>query len=631
MRRHGNYKIMEPKKTGLSLRNLSVQFTLIVIGIPTLVLMGFGLFQVNSQAAALERNLHKKMENEAAQLSASLSTALFNFDDETCQVIVQAALNKPEIIQITIRDLNEVYMSGGNKGPDGKDKLVLVPIQFKTEKIGTLEIKVTTRLMEKRLVALKKGILWQILIIDLVMAFVLTLVLLLRFARPLKALEKGSERIAAGHLDYPIDVSRKDEIGALAANLLIMRDAVREKVSSLEAEIRRHEKTTVSLKTTKEYINNIINSMPSMLISLDSDMRVTQWNDRAVELTGIPGAQAMGRLLSDVTGQFVPIKENIRNTIENKENFVRSRQPRSRGEDMVYEDVAIYPLISRYAEGAVIRVDDVTEHVKMEQMVVQSEKMMSVGGLAAGMAHEINNPLAGMMQNAQVVLLRIHEDMPASNDAARDAGTNMKSIRTFMNKRGITRQLESIHHAGIRASQIVRNMLSFSRKDFTGKSTQSITEILNLTLELAQSDYDLKKQYDFKSIKIDRIYEPDLPRVFCEASKIQQVFFNILKNCAEAIQDVGDADAKGKPTLILRAQHKGRHVIVEIEDNGPGMEESVRKRIFEPFFTTKPVGQGTGLGLSVSYFIITDNHNGKMNVVSSPGKGTKFIIHLPLN
>ncbi len=628
---------MQPKKTGLSLRNLSVQFGLIAIGIPTLVLMGFGLFQVRSQSAALEAGLNIKLENEAAQLSASLSTALFNFDDETCQVIVKAAMNKPEIIQITIRDLNEVYMSAGEEGDPGiggEAKFVRVPIRFKTEQIGSLELTATTLQMEARLAALKKGILWQILIIDLVLAFVLTLVMLLRFVRPLKALEKGSERIAAGDLDYPIDVGRKDEIGSLAANLLIMRDAVREKVLSLESEILRHEKTTVSLKTAKEYIDNIINSMPSMLISLDSKMRITQWNDRAKELTNIPGDQAVGRLLFDVVEEFIPIRDDIRNTIENKEIFFRPRQPRSRGDNMVYEDVAVYPLISKYAQGAVIRVDDVTDHVKMEQMVVQSEKMMSVGGLAAGMAHEINNPLAGMMQNAQVVIRRISEDLPASIDAAQEAGITLEGVRTFMDKRGITRHLESIHHAGVRASQIVQNMLSFSRKDYTGKSSQSITEILDLSIELAKSDYDLKKQYDFKSIAIDRAYEPDLPRVSCEANKIQQVFFNILKNCAQAMQDtgeqVGQGDSDDGPRLILRAFRKGPAVIVEIEDNGPGMEESVRKRVFEPFFTTKSVGQGTGLGLSVSYFIITDNHGGKMDVVSAPGKGAKFIIHLPL-
>ncbi|MDD9302773.1 MAG: HAMP domain-containing protein [Desulfobacter sp.] len=228
----------------------------------------------------------------------------------------------------------------------------------------------------------------------------MSFVLVLRFVRPLKELQKGSEQIARGDLDYPISVRRKDELGALAVNLLTMRDAVREKVNSLESEIKRHEKTSVRLKTTKEYMDTIINSMPSMVVSLDSDLNIIHWNDRALELTRVSANQAVGKRLLDVIPAFEPLRKNILAAIEDRQIYLQPRQPRSIGTVMVYEDIAVYPLISKYVEGAVIRVDDVTEHVKMEQMVVQSEKMMSVGGLAAGMAHEINNPLAGMMQNA---------------------------------------------------------------------------------------------------------------------------------------------------------------------------------------------------------------------------------------
>ncbi|WDP84557.1 MAG: HAMP domain-containing histidine kinase [Desulfobacter sp.] len=198
------------------------------------------------------------------------------------------------------------------------------------------------------------------------------------------------------------------------------------------------------------------------------------------------------------------------------------------------------------------------------------------------------------------MLQRITQDIPASVEAARAVGTNLEAIRTFMSDRGITRQLESIHHAGVRASQIVQNMLSFSRKDYAGKSFHDISDILDLSVELAKSDYDLKKKYDFKRIEIERVYDQDLPRVSCEASKIQQFFFNILKNCAEAIQEIRTDEDRPAPKLILRIFKGQSEVVVEIQDNGPGMEEGGRKRIFEPFYTTKPVG-----------------------------KGARFIIHLP--
>ncbi|MCD4722954.1 MAG: HAMP domain-containing protein [Desulfobacula sp.] len=460
----------------------------------------------------------------------------------------------------------------------------------------------------------------QAVILDLILGLVLIFILNLRFVRPLQELQQSSEKIAAGHLDQSINIHRKDELGALADNLVIMRDAVKEKVESLQFEVNQHQKT-------KNYIDNIINSMPSALFSLDRESNIVLWNYKAEKLYGIKSSQAVSKPLDKVIPKMKPFMDNISKTIQTGDPYYFPKQVTVTSQGLVYEDITAYPLIADNIEGAVIRVDDITEHVRMEEMVVQSEKMLSIGGLAAGMAHEINNPLAGMMQNAQVVLSRIQGEIPASVEAAEAVGITMDQIRAFMETRGIVRQLELIHEAGVRASQIVQNMLSFSRKDFSGKVRQDISILLDQTIELAQSDYDLKKRYDFKKIKIIREYHPDTPQVLCEVSKIQQVFFNILKNSAEAMQEF---QSLKDPVFFLRVKQKKDLVCIEIEDNGPGMTEDTRKRIFEPFFTTKPVGKGTGLGLSVSYFIITDNHNGEINIVSEPGKGAKFIIHLPI-
>jgi signal transduction histidine kinase len=155
-----------------------------------------------------------------------------------------------------------------------------------------------------------------------------------------------------------------------------------------------------------------------------------------------------------------------------------------------------------------------------------------------------------------------------------------------------------------------------------------LEELLDKTAELAATDYDLKKQYDFKKIEIQREYAGNLPAVPCEGAKIQQVLLNILRNGAQAMQAAGVQS----PRFIFRTgfDDERNMAIVEIEDNGPGMDDETRKRVFEPFFTTKPAGVGTGLGLSVSYFIITENHDGEMEVESRPGTGAKFIIRLPV-
>ena len=281
-------------------------------------------------------------------------------------------------------------------------------------------------------------------------------------------------------------------------------------------------------------------------------------------------------------------------------------------------------------EGAVIRVDNVTELVRMEEIMIQSEKMLSVGGLAAGMAHEINNPLAGMIQSAQVMAQRLDAgaNIPANLRAAKAAGITMEAIEQFMADRGIQRMIEAITSSGKRVSETVNNMLSFARKEDSALSGHHLDKIIDKTIELAATDYDLKKEYDFKKVEIIREYDDTLPAVSCQASKIQQVILNILTNGTQAMQGAG----RRNPRFIVRTylDKIRKMACMEIEDNGPGMDEEIRKHIFDPFFTTKPVGMGTGLGLSVSYFIITQSHKGEMTVESSPDTGAKFIIRLPM-
>ena len=276
---------------------------------------------------------------------------------------------------------------------------------------------------------------------------------------------------------------------------------------------------------------------------------------------------------------------------------------------------------------------DITERKRTQEVLIQSEKMLSVGGLAAGMAHEINNPLAGMMQTADVMSNRLTDvEMPANQRAAEKAGTSMEAIRAFMEARGIIRMLGNIRTSGRRAAEIVQNMLSFARKSDTSFSTNNVADLLEQCVDLAGSDYDLKKKFDFRQIDFIREYEPGLPLVPCESGKIQQVLLNILRNGAEAMQAERERNADKKPRFILRLAHEQEtnRVRIEIEDNGPGMDAATRKRVFEPFFTTKPVGVGTGLGLSVSYFIVTENHGGELNVESAPGEGTTFTLSLPV-
>lgn len=270
---------------------------------------------------------------------------------------------------------------------------------------------------------------------------------------------------------------------------------------------------------------------------------------------------------------------------------------------------------------------DITDRKKTQEMMIQTEKMITVGGLAAGMAHEINNPLAGMMQSAQVVKHRLSGALPANEKAAADAGLPMEAMERYVENRGIAYFLDTIIETGTRAAKIIQNMLNFVRKESNEKSVHDIAAILDLAIALAVNDYSLKKNYDIRKINIVKHYAPDTPWILCDASNIQQVFFNLIKNAAQAMATA--AEPGRVPRIDLFVEPENRGVCIRIRDNGPGMDAAVAKRIFEPFYTTRAVDQGTGLGLSVSYFIIVQDHGGRLEVTTAPGKGTCFFIRLP--
>jgi len=396
------------------------------------------------------------------------------------------------------------------------------------------------------------------------------------------------------------------------------------------SDISELKQTQEEIRSLRNYLSNIIDSMPSILIGVDNKTRITHWNLRARKITCISQEVAKGQSLEKIFPQLENGTEYVQKAIESQQVYHHSRSTRQNKDRIVYEDITIYPLVTNGVDGAVIRIDDATERVQMEEMMAETEKMLSVGGLAAGIAHEINNPLAGMMQSAIVMKSRLEStNMPANLQVAEELGIKMADIRAFMDKRDIFRMIDAINDAGLRAAEIVNTMLSFARKSDAGDiSFHYPNKLMDEILELAATDYDLKKKYDFKSIEIIKQYDEKLPMLPCEGARIQQVLLNILRNGAQAMHT-----AKTKfPRFIIRIYKADESdmVCMEIEDNGPGMDEETRSKVFDPFFTTKPVGIGTGLGLSVSYFIITRNHKGKMDVISEPGNGATFIIKLPI-
>jgi PAS domain S-box-containing protein len=382
------------------------------------------------------------------------------------------------------------------------------------------------------------------------------------------------------------------------------------------------------IRRLKNYLANIIDSMPSVLVGMDRNEVVTQWNRQAEEMTGISVAEAVGRSITHLLPDFSPWIEVIRSEIEQQRPASMEKLLIEKQGERHFYDLMLYPLRTNGVEGAVVRIEDVTERTCIQELMIQTEKMMSVGGLAAGMAHEINNPLGIITQAIQNIERRVSPELPGNLKAAEELGVSMEGLGAYLEQRRIPEFISSIRTASSRAAKIVANMLQFSRRAEAIMQPASLAGIMDQALELAASDYDLKKKFDFRSIEIIRDYTPDMPEVPMVVVEIEQVMLNLLSNAAQAMY-LNPPDRK--PRITLRLRRKGGYALFEVEDNGPGMEDTVRRRVFEPFFTTKEPGIGTGLGLSVSYMIVTKNHKGLMEVESSPGKGACFRVRLPLS
>jgi len=283
-------------------------------------------------------------------------------------------------------------------------------------------------------------------------------------------------------------------------------------------------------------------------------MIVGQWNLKAEQTTGISSSQAIGKAFDVLFPHLLNQGGKIRQVIVHKQILQNTKIPRAGADQLYYDDITVYPLMSEGMEGAVIRIDDITDRVKLEEMMVQSEKMVSVGGLAAGMAHEINNPLAGILQNVQVLKNRMSKALSKNIEAAHKLGLDLGMINQYMEDRGMYALMENMMKAGKRAAEIVENMLSFSRKETQGFSLTNLADLMGKSIDLAQNDYDLKKRFDFKRIRILQQYRDQDLSIFCHPSMLQQVFFNILKNGAQAMASIPDTTVV--PTFTISIEKR---------------------------------------------------------------------------
>lgn len=391
-------------------------------------------------------------------------------------------------------------------------------------------------------------------------------------------------------------------------------------------EMSKRVKVEEEKRQLRQYLRNMIDFMPSILIGVDEDLCINHWNLEAEKATGCPVNKAKNENLVNIFPQLHSEMDEIHQAIFKNKTYQQTKLLVDLQAGPRFMELLVYPIRTGEKLGAVIRMDDITARIQMEETMIQTDKLASIGCLTAGIAHEINNPLGVILQGVQMVSNRLSSNLKKNRDIAEEIGVDLDKMASYLEERKINRYISGIREAGHRSSEIITNMLQFTRKSESVKSTVAVNKLVERALVFVGNDFNLAKNYDFKNINIIRQYDPNLDTIVCNETEIEQVLLNVIKNAAQALQEKVDTSP---PTITIRTKKEDIMGIIEIEDNGPGMSQDVIKRIFEPFYTTKVVGKGTGLGLAVSYMIITNNHDGFMDVESTPGKGTVFSIRLP--
>jgi PAS domain S-box-containing protein len=346
----------------------------------------------------------------------------------------------------------------------------------------------------------------------------------------------------------------------------------------------------------KEFNENIVESINVGILAIDLDDRIESWNAQMEAMYALSRAEALGQPLRSVfPPEFVEALASFRDQ-PGVHHLYKFRLTTRAGEQRT-ANIAIAPLLSRdfISVGRIILVDDITERVSLETQLAQADKLSSIGLLAAGVAHEINTPLAVISSYAQML------------------------SKQMKNDERLGPVLDKITQQSFRAAEIANGLLNFSRTSTTEFREMSLNQVIRDTLSL------LEHQFKTAQIHVDLQLAEDLPAINGNSGKLQQVFLNLLLNAKEAMPGGGQ---------LRVATLANGHVEAIVNDSGAGIAPEHLKRIYDPFFTTKTMPKpgdrrGTGLGLSVSYGIIQE-HAGKIHVESAVGAGTTFHLEFPL-
>ena len=385
----------------------------------------------------------------------------------------------------------------------------------------------------------------------------------------------------------------EERVVAVSATPLVVEGELLGTVATLR-DITEQNRAQETLARSEARYRNLFESASDAIVTLDANGRFTTVNHAAEIISAYRREELVGQWFAPMLGddELPKALAHFQKALAGETGLFETTFHRKDGEVRTIQVTYSTPQVD---EEVLCIIRDVTDQTMLQEQLIQSEKMSAIGQLVSGVAHELNNPLAGISAFAQLLLTE-KRFRPDQRTAA-----------------------EMVYAEARRASRIVQNLLTFARQHKPERTPTSVNQVLDDTLELR--GYELR----VRGIDVVRDYDEQVPETMADAHQLQQVFLNLITNAEQAME----RSERDKQRLAVRTLRSGDVVRIEVEDTGPGIPPNLLERIFNPFFTTKPTGSGTGLGLSISLGIVRE-HEGRIWAENTSQGGARFLVELPI-
>lgn len=584
--------------------SIGKKITMLIVGLMAIIAFTTIVFFISHEKRVLLKELDERGETLVGNLSANLEYYVLVRDIETISKLGQSASLSKDVVYCKIEDKENNILF--EKGPGNIDKMVknfsseIIVERIKgreedlitgmgekyRDKIGMVYLKLSLEGLQRKIynaaIVITVFVMVFILLSTLVSVYFLNRIL----NRPIKVLINGINKVASGDLNYKVNVKSKDEIGEIANAFNRMTEDLSQTI------------------VTKDYVGSIIDSMMDSLVVISPEGIIKTINESTNKMLYYNDGELIGKHFSIFFTESEKFSKILEDMLKRKTLSERMETKYKTKNNSLIPVECLSSILkdkNDKIEGIIIVAHDLREVKRLQEQLIQTEKLSAVGQLAGGVAHEINNPIGVILGFAQLVAKDVKENDP------------------------LYMPLKSIEREAIRCKKLVVDLLTFSRMSKSEKEFVDINDTIEQTLSLVES------RAKMKNVKVIREYEKDLPKTVVNKNQIQQVIVNLCNNAMDAMPNGGTITITTKSLVVnpTTESNKREFLWIGVSDTGTGMTEEVKKHIFEPFFTTKEVGKGTGLGLSLCYEII-QKHEGSIEVESEVGKGSTFVIKLPV-